>query len=95
MLEYLKDHIVEEIEGALDYMSKAVKYKAQAWGPKFYDMSMTELGHANCLTKMFIAQEKPEEMTDAVYAQMQKAVLDNYSVGMGKIEGMKKLYWNV
>ena len=95
MLEYLKDHIIEEIDGALDYMSKAVEYKTKAWGQKFYSMSMMELEHANCLTKMFIAEEKPEDMTDAVYVQMQKSVLDTYSIGMGKIESMKKLYWNV
>lgn len=95
MLEYLKSQITEEIEGAIDYMAKAVEYKSKAWGQKFYNMSMTELEHANCLTKMFIAEEKPTEMTDSAYAQLQKAVLDSYSIGMNKIEAMKKLYWNV
>ena len=95
MLEYLKSQITEEIEGAIDYMAKAVEYKAKSWGQYFYNMSMMELEHANCLTKMFIAEEKPPEMTDSAYTQLQKAVLDSYSIGMNKIEVMKKLYWNV
>ena len=95
MLEYLKNQIIEEIEGALNYMSKAVEYKSKVWGQYFYNMSMMELEHANCLTKMFIAEEKPADMTDSVYAQTQKSVLDTYSVGMGKLENLKKLYWNV
>lgn len=95
MLEYLKNQIVDEIEGAQNYMQKAIEYKTKSWGQKFYHMSMMELEHANCLTKMFVSEEKPEEMTDAQYAQAQKAVLDSYSIGMNKIENMKKLYWNV
>lgn len=95
MHEYLKNHIVEEIEGAIDYMSKAVKFKEQAWGQKFYNMSMAELEHANCLTKMFLKIQQPEDMTDAVFSGLQKSVLDTYSTGMGKIESMKKLYWSV
>lgn len=95
MLEYLKDHIIEEIDGAMEYMAKAIEYKDKLWGQKFYDMSMTELSHANCLTKMFNAEEKPDNMTDAAYSQAQKAILDAYTTGMGKIEGMKKLFWAV
>lgn len=30
---------------------------------------------------------------DADYAEMNKAILDVYATGMGKIEAMKKLYW--
>ena len=42
MLAYLKDHILEEIEGAMDYMSKAIEHKKDPCGEKFYAMSGKE-----------------------------------------------------
>ena len=95
MLTYLKSHIIEEIEGATDYMAKAVEYKGTHCGEVFYQMANMELEHANALTKMFKKEEKPESMTDTEYATTQKAVLDAYITGMGKIESMKKLFWAV
>ena len=94
MLKYLKDHIIEEIDGALDYMSKALEHKGTYMGCTFRKMSEMELEHANALTKMFKDTDKPDEMSSAEYADTQKAVLDKYVTAMGKIEAMKKLYWN-
>ena len=93
MLKYLKEHIVEEIDGALDYMSKALEHKGTPEGCTFRRMSEMELEHANALTKMFKDTEKPEGMTDSDYAEAQKAVLDKYVNAMGTIEAMKKIYW--
>ena len=93
MLKYLKDHIKEEIEGAVDYMTKAVEKKGHRCGEMFRQMSGMELEHANSLLKMFRAEEKPKTITDADYAEMYKEILDAYSEGMGKIETMKKIYW--
>lgn len=42
---------------------------------------------------MFRAEEKPKSISDADYAEMYKEILDVYSEGMGKIEAMKKIYW--
>lgn len=95
MLTYLKEHITEEISGALDYMSKAVEHKGSHCGEIFYQMAAMELEHANALTKMFKKEEKPSSMTDAEYAAAQKAVLDAYFTGMGKYENMKKAYWSM
>lgn len=95
MITYLKEHIIEEVTGALDYMTKAVEHKGTHCGEIFYQMAEMELDHANALTKMFRRQEKPETMTDTEYAAAQKAVLDTYSTGMGKLENLKKLYWAV
>lgn len=94
MLKYLKDHILEEIEGALDYMEKAVTYKGTDWGCMFYKMSAMELDHANHLVKMFNATKKPSNVTDAEHAAMNKEILEAYSTSMGKVEAMKKLYWS-
>lgn len=95
MLTYLKDHILEEIQGAMDYMSKAIEYKKDSCGPKFLAMSQMEIEHANALLKMFNAAEKPATVTDAEYSAMQKAILDTYSNNMSKYEEMKKLYWSI
>ena len=58
-------------------------------------MAEMELEHANALTKMFTKEDKPAAMTDQEYATTQKVVMDTYVSGMGKLENMKKLYWNV
>ena len=93
MLKYLTAHILEEIEGAEDYLAKAIEHKGKQCGQMFYSMAMMELEHANALTKMFNKAEKPKAVTDAEYAEMYKGILDAYSEGMGKVEAMKKLYW--
>lgn len=91
--EYLKDHIVEELNGAVDYMEKAIECKKTMWGSKFYTMAEMEIEHANCMLKMFNATEKSNKTTDSEYASMYKAILESYSTVMGKYEHLKKLYW--
>lgn len=95
MLAYLKDHILEEIDGAMDYMSKAIEYKGNPCSEKFYTMSGMEIEHANALLKMFNSTEKPKTVTDTEYSAMQKAILDSYSNNMSKYNEMKKLYWSM
>lgn len=92
-LKYLKDHILEEIEGALDYMEKAIEYKGTDWGSMFYLHSCDELRHANHLVKIFNETKKSENSTDAEHVAMYKEIMEAYSTSMGKIEAMKKLYW--
>lgn len=95
MHEYLKNHIHEEIEGAIDYMVKALELKStnREWASMFVRMSDMELEHANCLTKIFNRSEKPAEMSDGEYSSMQKSIIDDYTTSMSKIENMKRLYW--
>ena len=93
MLTYLKDHIIEEVDGAIDYMKKALEFKGTPEGCKFRRMSEMELEHANALTEMFKDEKKPATMSDADYADTQKTVLDKYITAMGQYEAMKKLYW--
>ena len=95
MLTYLKEHITEEIEGAIDYMTKAVEHKGTHCGEIFYEMAKMELEHANQLTRIFKKTDKPVSMTDAEHASIQKAVLTAYMDGMTKIESLKKLYWEI
>lgn len=95
MLTYLKDHILDEVDDALDYMSKAIEHKGTPDGCTFRKMSEMELEHANALTKMFKDEKKPEGMTDEEYGTTQKQVLDKYIDAMSKYEAMKKIYYTM
>lgn len=93
MLSYLKDHIMEEINGANEYMQKAVEHKGTSCGEMFKTMAKMETEHANALYNMFRKQEKPITMSDADYAKMLKDILDKFADGMVKFECLKKLYY--
>ena len=95
MLAYLKDHIIEEIQGAMDYMTKAIEHKKDPCGSKFYEMSKMEIEHANTLLRIFNSTEKPSTVTDAEYSAMQKLILDTYTNTMSKYGELKKLYWSM
>lgn len=96
MHEYLKNHIREEIDGAIDYLEKAIELKKThpAWATKFLKMSDMEVEHANCMTKMFASEERPKDVEPSVFSAMQKEIIDIYANSMNKIEGMKAMYWN-
>ena len=96
MHEYLSRHIKEEIDGAIDYLTKALELKGKNpdMAAKFYRMSEMEVEHANCMTKMFNCIEKPDTLTDQEFSAMQKQIIDSYSQSMSTIENMKKLYWD-
>ena len=95
MHEYLSNHIKEEIEGAIDYLTKALEWKSRDKdiSSKFYKMSEMEVEHANCLTKMFTSMDKPDDVSDGEFNIMQKSIIEEYARSMSKIEHMKKLYW--
>lgn len=94
MVTYLKEHIKEEIAGAKDYLTKAIELKAKhpEWAAKFFKMAEMEIEHANCMTKMFVAVDKPAAMTETEYISAQKSIIDDYTSSMTSIEGLKKLY---
>lgn len=52
---YFRDHIVDELEGACDYIKKAIELKAMdsAMSKTLVDMSAAELNHATNLYDMF------------------------------------------
>ena len=95
MINYLTRHIKEEIEGAIDYMTKALELKSSHpdMAAKFYRMSEMEIEHASCLTKMFNSTEKPDDMAIEDYSAAQKSIINDYTTSMSKVEAMKKLYW--
>ena len=69
MLEYLKNHIIEELKGAEDYWQKALENKSNEWGHLFHQMAEMELEHANALTKIFNKTDKPKSVTDKEYGE--------------------------
>ena len=95
MHDYLSKHIHEEIEGAIDYLSKALELKGTypEIASKFYKMSEMEVEHANCMTKMFNSMAKPENISETDYSNMQQSIINDYAQNMNKIEHMKKLFW--
>ena len=54
-LEYFKEQIKEELEGAKDYIIKAMELKPMnpSWSKQFADMSSQELNHAKYLYDLF------------------------------------------
>lgn len=54
-IDYFKTHIEEELEGAKDYIKRAIEIKPMepAWSKSLVEMSAQELAHANHLFDMF------------------------------------------
>ena len=54
-LEYLSEHICDELDGAEEYIIKAIELKPMTmpWAKSFMDMATAELTHANALYKMY------------------------------------------
>lgn len=94
-LTQMKDKILDEVDGAIEYMTEAIEHKGTPDGCTFRKMSEMELEHANALTKMLKEQKKSEGMTDEEYGNMYKTVLDKYADSMAKYEAMKKVYYQV
>lgn len=89
MHKYIKNHIVEELDGAVDYWSKAVDYKRTLIGETFKNMAEAELDHANSLLEIF---NKLETNDYYIEEQMYTEILDAYSEAMYKIAKLRRLY---
>ena len=72
MHEYIKEHILEELEGAADYWTKAVDYKNSRIGETFKNMAEAELEHANSLLEIF---NTLEPYNDYIEDRMYKDIL--------------------
>ena len=93
-LEYFKEHIEEEIEGAKDYIIRAIEMKPMdpAWTRKLTEMSMQELGHAEALHNMFNEYYK---QLQANYKQMpeyvdkiKSEIAERYATGYAEVKMM-------
>lgn len=54
-LKYLSEHICEELDGAEEYIMKAIELKPMTlpWAKTFMEMASAEMLHANNLYKMY------------------------------------------
>lgn len=52
---YLKEHMIEELDGAKEYLTQACKLKETKpdWAKSFYEMGIAEIDHSRTLNKMF------------------------------------------
>ena len=89
MHNYIKNHILEELEGAVDYWTKAVDYKGTHIGEIFKNMAEAELEHANSLLEIF---NKLETNNYYIEEEMYREILDAYGDGMYKIAKLERLY---
>ena len=96
--EYFKEHICEELDGACDYIKKAIELKAMdvAMSKTFVDMSAAELNHATQLHKMFgeyytkvvgVYKEPPEYL-----AEIKGYIEDAFPEKSAKILLMHEMY---
>ena len=75
-LEYFKSHIKEELEGAKDYIKRAIEIKPMdaSWSKLFVDMSAAELQHATNLYNM--ANQYANEILKGSYKTLPTYVSD-------------------
>lgn len=73
--KYLKTQIIDELDGAKDYIMKAIELKPMTptWAKIFSDMSAAELEHASRLFKMF---DEYYNIMSKEYTKMPKYIED-------------------
>ena len=97
-MEYLKEHICEELADAQEYATHAIELKpmTQHWSKTFIEMANAELSHAAYLYKMFteyyqkIAQSY-SEVPDYI-EEMYKETCRCYSSESAKARYMIDMY---
>lgn len=54
-LNYFKEHVEEELDGAKDYIMRAMELKPMnlSWAKHFVEMSAAELNHATTIYELF------------------------------------------
>lgn len=97
-LEYFKEHIEEELDGAEDYIKRAIEIRAMdsTWAKMFVEMSSAELQHASYLYKMFedyyaIMQKEFREIPKYIQ-DMKTCVANMYSERTAAIKIMHDVY---
>ena len=97
-LVYLKEHICEELDGAEEYINRAIEIKAMdpSWAKMFYEMSSQELAHAGYFYKMATDyytkvtgafSEPPEYMEECM-----ETTTDIYTERTALIKNMHTMY---
>lgn len=91
---YFKDQICEELDGACDYLKKALDSFVQhpEWAEHFRDMADMEQEHATTLYKMFMEMYAKSQGKDSYMTSVRDSIMDCFSTKMRKIEDLKSTY---
>lgn len=96
---YYNEQIREELDGACDYIKRAIscKKKNPDHAALLAQMSLQELGHADNLVKMFeddyqTASDDTEDGDLPYLKAFHKALLDMYTEGAAKIKYMHEKF---
>lgn len=95
---YLKEHLCEELEGAKEYIQRAIEIKAMdmSWAKMLYEMSVQELMHADNFFKMSqdyynkvtsVYKEPPQYMEDCM-----DEIVEMYTEQYATIKQMQEMY---
>lgn len=92
--KYFKDQICEELEGACDYLKKAMDTSTAhpEWSEHFKNMAEMEQQHATTLYKMFMEMYTETQGKDAYMSAIRDSIMDCFSLRMRKIEDLKSAY---
>ena len=98
-VKYFKSQIMDELEGAHNYIRKAIEMRLShpKWSKMFAEMSEAELGHSSELYDMFeeyckhIA-EKNDGETPSYLLNAHNELMDCYSEMMIKIHRLQEMY---
>ena len=100
-ISYFKDQIHEELEGAKEYIEKAIEAKVSnpTWSKTFASMADMEATHAANLMKMLECsikemKGKASEMTDQTAGDVYKNCMKEFGETMTYVENMKRGLWD-
>lgn len=97
-LQYFKDHIAEELDGADEYIRLAIELKAMdsTWAKNLVEMSAAELDHAAKLFKMFENYcdliSKPYDEVPEYISDCRKKVIKMYTRRSAEVRYMHDMY---
>lgn len=95
---YLKEHLCDELEGAKEYIKRAIEIKAMdtTWAKILYEMSVDELKHANYVFKM--SEDYYNKVSSAFSTppdymeECMNEIVDMYTEEYATIKKMQEIY---
>ncbi len=91
---YYNNQIRDELDGACDYIQRAISCKDtnSDRASTFAKMSEMELDHASKLLDMFKEDYSKEATSDSIYSQIKQLLLNMYAESYAKVKYMQELY---
>lgn len=91
---YYNNQIRDELDGACDYIQRAIDCKDtnSDRASTFAKMSEMELDHASKLLDMFKEDYNKEDTSDSIYPQIKQLLLNMYAESYAKVIHMQELY---